>query len=136
MATKIYTKSAQYSYPYPSLGGFQYIDAIYVDSVFFYDDIPITGAILTVVSTRSGNLMQAGSNIFIATFDGSAAGWRSVGGYALWNLNDAGPHTTITNLGNLGLFFGMGLNMLDVRLTSELGSNMVFNVDYSLEVHY
>jgi len=137
--TKTFQGSGQYTLPGPTGNPTlaEYIDALYIDDIFFKLNIPITGATLVVSSTRgiSGDLGLATSTIFIVTYSGGVVGTEMVGG-GMWNLGDDGPITFTTDL--TGILFGIGVNILDIRLSRNfaLAKPMVFGVGYTLEVSY
>lgn len=129
---KTYTKSENYTLPMGS-SHIEFIDGLYVDSVFFDNNIPIAGAILDVSITRSGNLLPGLLSLFIVTFSSGAVGQDIIGG-GMWNTGDTGPFIFNNNL--FGKFYGMGLNSLDIRMGTQYPvSAMTFNVKYVLEVH-
>jgi hypothetical protein len=128
MAT--YNKQSSYTI-YPGMSVYEFIDFLYVDGTFFQNNLPITTAVLDVSVTRSGDMGMAGLAIYIVTYSGGVVGQRLVAG-GTWNIGDK----TFTFHQNLSsVFYGMGLNPLDIRITPQMMySPMVWTVNYSLGV--
>jgi hypothetical protein len=125
-----YKKDSQYTV-YPAVSFREFIDFLYVDSVFFENNIPITGATLDTIVTRSGDMGIAWLSIYIVTYYSGLVGQELIAG-GMWNIGD----TTFSFHHDLStIFYGMGLNALDIRISPQIFySPMIWDVHYTLGV--
>lgn len=133
MATKLYTKTTQFTQP-AWTQGWEFIDGIYVDNRFFGENIPILGATLLITVTPTKHLRTRSLAFTARTFKNGQVG--SIFYSHQWlPLQD---HQWRQQIEFNSDFYGPGLNPFYWVCSVDLPTNaeVIYTVNYELEVVY
>jgi hypothetical protein len=111
---------------------YDFIDGIYVDDMFFKNNIPTGAAYLGIFARPSSHLVPRNIMFSGLTFrDGVVGYWQLGWSWLIGETNQIYLYQDFPDN-----FYGMGLNTIHI-VASGLGSGAVtYNVTYVLEVHY
>ena len=133
MASKLFTKTIKLVQPAWVLGH-EFIDGIYVDGRFFKENIPIIGATLTLRVKPTKHLRWRTLAFVARTFQNNQIG--DANRHHDWLPLQDDEWVEAINFGSA--FYGMGINpyywlsSIDIPTDTEV----IYNVDYALEVRY
>ena len=133
MSALEYTKSARYTQPAWTPSS-EFIDGIYVNGLFFEENIPILGARLGISVKPSKHLRQRTITFSVPTFQAGKV--LPVMRLETWWWNADDERSIDIDFANS--FYGMGLNTIFIITTVDLFTDdpVVYNVNYALEVYY
>lgn len=133
MATKVFTKSAQFVQS-AWTKGWEFIDGIYVDESFFTKNIPILSASLALSVKPTRHFRQRSIFFTARTFEHGVTG--SIMRFHLWLPLEDHEWEELVNFGSA--FYGAGLNPLywvcEVDMPTD--AEVIYTVEYELEVKY
>ena len=141
MSLKVLSKSAEYVKPAWIPLPNPITDGIYLDEGLFKENPPIHYAAIGVIATpKAADACARGLIIRITTYDGNAVGILPIA-ENVWAPFTRGTYekTTVLKDNGIDLLYGIGLNMLQVIMTTlpeGYPRDVRFSVDYALEVHY